>query len=147
RQLVGLPESFGGVIYDTASISTLCAIAAAREAVPGLKAREEGLAAGGARPRPYPPGQAHSSVGQAAITLGLGQAGVRKIGTDAEFRMDPAALGRAIPEDRAAGWTPFCVVATAGTTSTTSVDPVPQIAPVCEREGLWLHVDAAYAGS
>jgi aromatic-L-amino-acid decarboxylase len=147
RQLVGLPESFGGVIYDTASISTLCAIAAAREAVPGLKAREEGLAAGGARLRLYTSEQAHSSVEKAAITLGLGQAGVRKIGTDAEFRMDPGALARAIPEDRAAGWTPFCVVATAGTTSTTSVDPVPQIAPICEREGLWLHVDAAYAGS
>jgi aromatic-L-amino-acid decarboxylase len=86
-------------------------------------------------------------VEKAAITLGLGQAGVRKIGTDAEFRMDPAALARAIDEDRAAGWTPFCVVATAGTTSTTSVDPVPQIAPICEAESLWLHVDAAYAGS
>ncbi len=147
RQLVGLPESFGGVVYDTASISTLCALAAAREVVPGLRAREDGLAASAIRLRLYTSEQAHSSVEKAAITLGLGQAGVRKIPTDAGFRMLPAELGRAVSEDRAAGWRPFCVVATVGTTSTTSIDPVPEIASLCEREGLWLHVDAAYGGA
>ncbi|MFY9611793.1 MAG: pyridoxal-dependent decarboxylase [Blastocatellia bacterium] len=147
RQLIGLPESFGGVIYDTASISTLCAIAAAREAIPGLRVREDGLGVTGAKLRMYASEHVHSSVDKSAITLGIGQAGLRKIVSDSEYRMDPGALARAIAEDRANGWRPFCVVATTGTTSTTSVDPVPAIAEICEREGLWLHVDAAYGGS
>lgn len=147
RQMIGLPESFGGVIYDTASISTLCAIAAAREAVPGLRVREDGLGVTAARLRMYASEHVHSSVDKSAITLGIGQAGLRKIASDAEYRMDANALAAAIEEDRASGWLPFCVVATTGTTSTTSIDPVPQIADICEREGLWLHVDAAYGGS
>jgi aromatic-L-amino-acid decarboxylase len=147
RQLIGLPESFGGVIYDTASISTLCAIAAAREAVPGLRVREDGLGVSSAKLRLYASEHVHSSVDKSAITLGIGQAGLRKIASDAEFRMDADALSRAVEEDRASGWRPFCVVATTGTTSTTSIDPVPAIADICEREGLWLHVDAAYGGS
>jgi aromatic-L-amino-acid decarboxylase len=89
----------------------------------------------------------HSSVDKSAITLGIGQAGLRKIASDADYRMDAGKLARAIMEDRANGWRPFCVVATTGTTSTTSIDPVPAIADICEREGLWLHVDAAYGGS
>ncbi|HXG95449.1 MAG TPA: aminotransferase class I/II-fold pyridoxal phosphate-dependent enzyme [Blastocatellia bacterium] len=147
RQMLGLPEEFSGVVYDTASISTLCAIAAAREAVPDIRVREEGLAASGARLRLYCSEQTHSSIEKGAITLGIGQAGVRKIPTDSEFRMDADALARAIKEDRAQGWRPFCVVATIGTTSTTSVDPVSKIADICEREKLWLHVDAAYGGT
>ena len=150
RQLMGLPEDFEGVVYDTASISTLCAIAAAREAVPGLRIREEGLngvEAANKRLRLYCSEHAHSSVDKAAIILGLGQAGIRKVATDAEFRMDPVALARAVEEDRSQGWLPFCVVATLGTTSTTSIDPLPQIVEVCGRENLWLHVDAAYGGS
>jgi len=145
RQMLGLPPEFEGVIYDTASISSLCALAAAREAV-GMGVREEGLA-GRPRLRLYASEEAHSSIEKAAIVLGLGQVGVRKIPTDDAFRMDVGALERAIEEDRAAGWHPFCVVATVGTTSTTSSDPVPEIARVCERSGLWLHVDAAYAGA
>ena len=145
RKLIGLPEEFGGVIYDTASISTLCAIAAAREAV-GLEVREQGLGATGARLRLYASEHVHSSVDKAAIILGIGQAGLRKIWCDSEYRMDSRSLDRAIQEDRANGWRPFCVVATAGTTSTTSIDPVPAIAEICKREGLWLHVDAAYGG-
>lgn len=147
RQMIGLPESFGGVIYDTASISTLCAIAAAREAVPGLRVREEGLGATGAKLRMYASEHVHSSVDKSAITLGIGQSGLRKIASDSDYRMDAAALAKAIDEDRTNGWIPFCVVATTGTTSTTSIDPVPAIAQICEREGLWLHVDAAYGGS
>ncbi|HEY7914028.1 MAG TPA: pyridoxal-dependent decarboxylase [Blastocatellia bacterium] len=161
RRMIGLPENFSGVIYDTASISTLCAIAAAREAVTGIDVREKGLAysAGdeqGARAgivsapprlRLYANEHAHSSVDKAAITLGLGLESMRKIGTDSEFRMDYRALERAIEEDREQGWLPFCVVATVGTTSVTSVDPVDRIADICERNGLWLHVDAAYGGS
>ena len=79
--------------------------------------------------------------------LGVGQEGLRKIGVDSSFRMDVAQLEQAIAEDLAAGWRPFAVVATVGTTSTTSIDPVPQIAAICERYGLWLHVDGAYGGS
>ncbi|HXG65494.1 MAG TPA: pyridoxal-dependent decarboxylase [Blastocatellia bacterium] len=143
RRLLGLPDGLRGVIYDTASISTLCAIAAAREAIPGGNAREDGSPA---RLRLYASEHAHSSIEKAAITLGIGQNGVRKVATDTEFRIAPDALARAIAEDRAAGWLPFCAVATVGTTSTSSIDPVPQIAEICQREGLWLHVDAAYGG-
>ena len=146
RQLIGLPDEFKGVIYDTASISTLCAIAAAREAA-GLEVREQGLGATGAKLRMYASEHVHSSVDKSAITLGIGQAGLRKIASDGEYRMDSRALEHAIQEDRANGWQPFCVVATTGTTSTTSIDPVPAIADICGREGLWLHVDAAYGGS
>ena len=146
RQMIGLPDEFKGVIYDTASISTLCAIAAAREAA-GLEVREQGLGATGAKLRLYASEHVHSSVDKSAITLGIGQAGLRKIPSDDEYRMDSSALEHAIQEDRANGWQPFCVVATTGTTSTTSIDPVPAIADICGREGLWLHVDAAYGGS
>ncbi|MBI3651544.1 MAG: amino acid decarboxylase [Acidobacteria bacterium] len=147
RQMLELPESFGGVIYDTASISSLCAIAAAREAVPHLHVREKGLYGAAAKLRLYCSEQAHSSIDKAAIVLGLGQQGIRKIACDAEFRLKPELLDAAIAEDRANGWIPFCVVATTGTTSTTSVDPVAAIADICERENLWLHVDAAYGGA
>ena len=146
RQMTGLPEGMFGVIQDTASAATLVGLAAAREAVPGLDARRRGLV-GQARLRMYASDQAHSSVEKAGIVLGIGQDGLRKIATGADFRMDPRALAAAIREDRAAGWTPFAVTATVGSTSTTSVDPVPEIADVCADERLWLHVDAAYAGS
>jgi aromatic-L-amino-acid decarboxylase len=148
RQLIGLPAAFRGVIYDTASIASLCALAAAREAA-GLAVRERGLAgrAGLPRLRVYASEQAHSSIEKAAIVLGLGQAGLRKIPVDPEFRMDAPALARAVTEDRRAGWWPIAAVATVGTTATTSVDPVPAIADIAARQGLWLHVDAAYGGA
>jgi aromatic-L-amino-acid decarboxylase len=149
RQMLGLPEGLFGIVYDTASISTLCALAAAREAVPGLEAREKGLAGRPDTPRLrlYTSEQTHSSVDKGAILIGIGKEGIRKIPTDNEFRMDPQALGRAIREDIETDWTPFCVAATVGTTSTTSVDPVSAIADICESYGVWLHVDAAYGGS
>ena len=142
RQWLGLPEEFFGIIYDTASISTMHAIAAAREkADPGVRRR-----GGGQGLVLYCSEQAHSSVEKGAITLGLGQENVRKIAVDAAFRMDPGALRAAIEADVAAGLRPFCVVATVGTTSTSSVDPVPAIADIAEQYGLWLHVDGAYGG-
>lgn len=149
RQMLGLPEKFLGVVMDTASVSTLCAIAAAREALPELDVRVQGLAgrADVPRLRLYTSEQAHMSVEKAAIVLGIGQAGVRKIPVDAEFRLRPEAMAQAIEEDVQAGWKPFCAVATVGTTSTTSVDPVAAMADICEQYKLWLHVDAAYAGS
>ena len=149
RQMLGLPHSLFGVINDTASSGVLYALAAAREAIPDLHIRQQGMSGRTDVPRLryYASQEAHSSVEKAGIVLGVGQAGLRKIGVDSEFRMDVAQLERAIQEDIAAGWRPFAVVATVGTTSTTSVDPVPQIADVCERYGLWLHVDGAYGGS
>ena len=148
RQMVGLPESFEGVIMDTASISSLVALAAAREAL-GLRIREEGLAGRSDLPRlrMYTSEQSHSSIEKAGIVLGIGQAGVRKIEVDAEFRMRPDRLAAAIAADRAAGWLPFFVCATVGTTSTTSIDPVPAIADIFERDKLWLHVDVSYGVS
>ena len=146
RQVLGLPAGLFGVIQDTASASTLVALAAAREAVPGLDVRRRGLS-GQPRLRMYASEHAHSSVDKAGIVLGIGQEGLRHIPVDAQYRMVPSALQDAIDEDRAAGWTPFAVVATVGTTSTTSIDPVPALADVCARERLWLHVDAAYGGA
>jgi aromatic-L-amino-acid decarboxylase len=147
RRLVGLPDSFEGIIYDTASIGSLVAIAAAREAL-GLNVREKGMAGRADLPRLrlYCSDQTNSSIEKAAITLGIGLEGVRKIPVDADFRMTPEVLGTAIEEDLLSGWCPVAVVATVGTTSTTSVDPLPEIADVCERYGIWLHVDAAYGG-
>lgn len=146
-RLIGLPDSFDGHINDTASSSTLVALAAAREAV-GLDVRELGLAGRPDLPelRVYASDQAHSSVEKAVITLGLGRRGYRTIETDDAFRMDPAALEQAIEEDLAAGHRPCAVVATAGTTASTSIDPVPQIAEICARHSIWLHVDAAHGG-
>jgi aromatic-L-amino-acid decarboxylase len=132
------------VIYDTASVSTLHALAAAREAaVPNV--RREGLT-GAPGLRVYCSEHAHSSVDKAVILLGLGQDSLTRIPADAEFRMQPARLADAIRLDRAAGLLPLAVVATVGTTSSTSVDPVQAIADICADESVWLHVDAAYAG-
>ena len=145
--LMGLPASFEGVIYDTASIASLHALAAAREvAVPDV--RSSGLAARSDIPRlrVYCSEHAHSSIDKAVILLGLGHEALRRISADERFEMRVEALRAAIDEDMAAGVQPLAVVATLGTTSTTSVDPVAAIAALCERRRIWLHVDAAYAG-
>jgi aromatic-L-amino-acid decarboxylase len=145
RELLGLPPAFDGVIYDTASISTLHALAAAREAaIPNV--RRAGLAARQDVPRVYCSEQAHSSVDKAVILLGLGHDALVRIPVDDRFRMRADLLRDAIARDRAQGRTPMAVVATLGTTSTTSVDPVEAIAAICRDERIWLHVDAAYAG-
>lgn len=147
RRLIGLPAAFEGVIYDTASVSTLHGLAAAREAaVAGV--RQHGLAARADVPRlrVYCSEHAHSSVDKAVILLGLGHDALRRIPADEDFAMRVEALRDAIDDDRAAGVLPVAVVATIGTTSTTSVDPVNAIADVCAQHGIWLHVDAAYAG-
>jgi len=143
REWLGLPDSFFGIVYDTASISTLHAIAAARE-MADPRAREEGASPNLVL---YTSEQSHSSVEKGAIALGVGQKNVRKIAVDAEFRLRPGALAAAIEKDLEAGKKPFCVVATVGTTSTTSVDPVAEIAGIAEKYGLWFHIDAAYAGA
>jgi aromatic-L-amino-acid decarboxylase len=147
RKLVGLPDSFEGVIYDTASVSTLHALAAAREAsVPRVRA--EGLSGRSdvKGVRVYCGEHAHTSVDKAVILLGLGHDALTRVPADAEFRMRPDLLARTIAADRAAGLLPIAVVATVGSTSSTSVDPVADIAAICGDQNVWLHVDAAYAG-
>jgi aromatic-L-amino-acid decarboxylase len=144
REGLGLPASFDGLYTDTASTSSLVALAAARGTA-RTGAATLGLAGG--RPlRVYASTEAHSSIEKAAMTLGLGREGVRRIATDVDRAMDPLALRTAIEEDRAAGWVPCAVVATLGTTSSTAIDPVGAIADVATAAGIWLHVDAAYAG-
>jgi aromatic-L-amino-acid decarboxylase len=143
RQWLALPEDWFGLIYDTASTSSMHAVAAAREAADPesrTKGASRGLIA-------YTSAQSHSSIEKGAISIGIGQENVRKIEVDAEFRMVPEALEDAVRRDVAAGLRPFFVTATVGTTSTTSVDPVPAVAEIAERYRMWLHVDAAYAGS
>lgn len=148
RDAMGLPSDWFGMITDTASVSTLQALAAARERDPALEIRHRGMAGRTDLPRlrVYCSEHAHSSVDKAAITLGLGASNVVRVASDAQHRMRIDALTEAVAADRAAGYRPLAVVATVGTTSTTSVDPVPAIADLCEKEGMWLHVDAAYAG-
>jgi aromatic-L-amino-acid decarboxylase len=143
RQWIGLPEEFFGIIYDTASISTLHAIAAAREmADPETRTRGNS-----GRLVMYTSEQAHSSVEKAGITLGIGQDNIRKIPVDEAFRMRPDALRDAVAADLLTGKKPFCIVPTVGTTSTSSIDPVNAIADIAESCGAWLHVDAAYGGA
>ena len=143
RQWLGLPPEFFGIIYDTASVSSMHAIAAARE-MADPNARVEGSRSNLVL---YTSEQSHSSIEKSAIAIGIGQKNVRKVPVDSEFRMRPDLLRDMAAQDYAAGLRPFCVVATVGTTSTTSVDPVAEVAEVAEKYNLWLHVDAAYAGA
>lgn len=148
RQMMGVEGDWFGIINDTASVSTLVALAAAREARSELQVRTKGLAGRADVPvlRIYTSAHAHSSVDKAAMTLGIGSDNVVRVACDERFRLRVDALRDAIAADRSLGYLPLAVVATVGTTSTTSIDPVPEIADLCSTEGLWLHVDAAYGG-
>jgi aromatic-L-amino-acid decarboxylase len=147
-ELLGLPAGWFGQITDTASSSTLWALAAAREAA-GLDVRTRGMAGRADLPqlRVYTSEEAHSSVEKACIVLGFGQEGLVKIPSDAAFRMRTDALREAVAADVRAGRRPIAAVATVGTTSSTSIDPVAEVADVCAEHGMWLHVDAAYGGA
>ncbi len=147
RQMLGLNEDWWGIIYDCASITSMHAIAAARENI-NLNIREKGMCGktGLSRLRLYTSEHAHSSIEKGAVTLGIGLDGVRKIPADNEFKMLPSELKKAIKEDKTNGWLPFCVTATVGTTSSTSIDPVNEIADICNEENIWLHIDAAHGG-
>ena len=147
RQALGLPDGFDGFFNDTASIGSLIALAAARETA-GLDAANRGLAGRPevARPRVYASAEAHSSIDKACMTLGLGREALVHVPTDGDLRMRADALEDAIAADVAAGHHPIAIVATLGTTASTSIDPISGIASIAERHGLWLHVDAAYAG-
>ncbi len=149
-EMLGLPERFlssgrgGGVIQDTASSASLCALVAARERTSGGKTNEEGC---DGKLTAYCSNQAHSSIEKAVKIAGLGRHNLRAIESDAEFRMRPEALEEAIARDRREGKTPCFVCATIGTTSSTAMDPVRAIGEICLREGIWLHVDGAMAGT
>jgi aromatic-L-amino-acid decarboxylase len=147
RQWLRLPDDFSGVVYDTASISTMHALAVAREEA-STSVRTLGLSGRTELPifRIYVSDQAHSSVEKGAIALGLGEHNVRRLACDSQFRMNVAALREAVASDLRHGFKPLAVVATVGTTSTASVDPVREIAEVCAQYQMWLHVDAAYGG-
>jgi aromatic-L-amino-acid decarboxylase len=145
-ELLGLPDRFrssgpgGGVIQDSASSATLCALLAARERAVRTGVPLSGLCV-------YASAEAHSSVRKGARVAGFDPSHIRPVAVDNDFRMDVAALGAAMRDDRAAGLVPCCVVATAGTTSSMAFDPIPAIGELCRAEGTWLHVDAAMAGS
>jgi aromatic-L-amino-acid decarboxylase len=149
KKMLNLPKDFWGIIYDTASTSTMHAVAAAREQLSHLEIRGKGMSGRKELPRLciYSSEQAHLSIDKAAITLGFGLEAVRKIPVDSNYRMIPKALKEAIEKDKKNGWLPCCVVATVGTTSTTSIDDVDAIGTICRNEKIWLHVDAAYAGT
>ena len=146
KSMTGLPASWDGVIQDTASTSTLSAILSARERITSYEINDKGFS-GTEKLRVYCSTETHSSVDKAVKIAGIGRKNLVKIPTDARYRMDAALLKKAIDEDIAAGYKPLCVVATLGTTGCTSVDPLNEIAAVCEEYGIWLHVDAAYGGT
>src|SRR5213596_830150 len=146
RQWLGLPDEFGGVVYDTASVGIMHALAVAREeAAPST--RKLGLTGRDLpRFRIYTSDQAHTSAEKSAIALGLGEGNVRRVPSDGEFRMETSILRKTVVHDRESGFKPLAVVATVGTTSTASVDSVAKIARLCREEKMWLHIDGAYGG-
>lgn len=146
--LLGLPEGFTGVIQDTASTATLVALLSARERATSHRAGEAGLQAAGGPPLAvYASAEAHSSVPKGVKLAGFGLEMLRSIEVDRDFALRPAALEERIRRDLRAGIRPACVVATVGTTSSTAVDPLEPIGRICREHGIWLHVDAAYAGA
>jgi aromatic-L-amino-acid/L-tryptophan decarboxylase len=146
KSMTGLPSGWHGVIQDTASTSTLVALLCAREKYSDFTINETGFNDIN-KLRVYCSSEAHSSVEKAVKIAGIGRKNLVKVATDVQYRMDTALLRKAIADDIAAGFTPLCVVAALGTTGCTSVDPLNEIASVCEEFNLWLHVDAAYAGT
>jgi aromatic-L-amino-acid decarboxylase len=150
RAMLGLPEGFAGVIQDSATSATLAALLTSRERATDWQANEVGLTVlgkTGGRMMVYCSDEAHSSIEKGVKVAGLGLANLRKVETDADFAMKPDALANVIAADRQAGRTPICVVASLGGTGTGAIDPLRAIGEICQREGIWLHVDAAWAGS
>jgi aromatic-L-amino-acid decarboxylase len=148
RGMIGLPDTFRGVIQDTASTATMVALLCAREQATRFISNAQGLqAAPGGTLRIYASAESHSSVEKGAKAAGFGAANVVKVALDGDYALDPQDLAQRIAEDLAAGRRPCAIVATVGTTSSTAIDPVPAIAAIAREHGLWLHVDAALAGS
>lgn len=146
RKMTGLPDDFEGVIQDTASTSTLCAILSARERISAFNVNNHGMKDQPVM-RVYCSSEAHSSVEKAVKIAGIGKENLVRIGLDNEYRMRPDLLEEAIHRDISNGLLPVCVVAALGTTGSTAIDPLDEIADICSKYGIWLHVDAAFAGS
>jgi glutamate/tyrosine decarboxylase-like PLP-dependent enzyme len=144
RELFGFPETASGLFVTGTSMANLMAVLIARTTVLGFEVRRQGLAAGGKRLSAYTSAAAHGCVRQAVDLAGLGSEALRRIAIDERQRMDLAALAAAIAEDRAQGVTPFLIVGTAGTVDVGAVDDLAAIAELARREGIWLHIDAAY---
>ena len=147
RRATGLSDSWSGVIQDTASTCTLVALLCARERATGYSLARGGMQAEPAPLVVYTSAHSHSSVDKAALLAGFGRANVRHIANDEAFALRPGALEQAIREDLDAGRKPCAIVGTTGTTATTALDPIGAMAEIARRHGLWLHVDAAMAGS
>jgi aromatic-L-amino-acid decarboxylase len=147
RQMLSLASSWSGVIQDTASTSSLVALICARERATGYALARGGMQGEARPPRVYVSAHAHSSIDKAALLAGFGRENLRLVPFDAEFAMRPDALADMVAADIAAGDLPCAIVATVGTTATTALDPIAGIAEVAQRHGIWLHVDAAMAGS
>ena len=147
RQMVGLSEAWSGVVHDTASTATLCALLCAREKASGFSQNGLGLQAGSAPLVVYASSQGHSSIEKAALLAGFGKDHLRLIDTDDAHALRVDRLEATIAADRHAGRVPCALVAAIGTTGTTAIDPLPAMASVAREHGLWLHVDAALAGS
>jgi len=144
RDAMGMPESFEGVIQDSASSASLVSLITAREVATGFRSNEEGVPQ---NLRVYCSRETHSSIEKGVGVCGIGRKNLVKIGVDRQMRMDPAELETRIREDLDAGLKPCAVVAAIGTTSTVAVDPLEEIAAICKKYGIWLHVDAAFAGT
>jgi aromatic-L-amino-acid decarboxylase len=147
RQMVGLSDAWSGVIQDTASNCTLVSLICARERSSGFSLARAGLQAEASPLVVYVSAHSHSSVEKAALLAGFGRANIHVVPTDEKYAMQPEALAQAVRDDLSAGRTPCAVVATCGTTATTAFDPLEAIAAVAAEHGLWMHVDAAMAGS
>jgi len=147
RQMLGLSDAFTGVIHDTASTATLCALLCARERSSGFSQDRGGLQAEEAPLVVYASDQAHSSVPKAAHLAGFGADNLRLLETDDDHALRLDVLEAAVREDLAAGRRPCALVAAVGTTATTALDPLAPMAELAAQHGLWLHVDAALAGS
>ncbi len=146
KEMLGYPRAAAGLLVSGGSMANFAGLAAARSAkAPGNVVRD-GLAAAGRRMCAYVSEEGHFSISKAAGMLGLGEANVRSVRTDARFRIDLDHLESLVRQDLAAGHLPFCVAANAGTTATGAFDPLPEVAAVARRYNLWLHVDAAYGG-
>ena len=146
RDILGLPDTFTGVIQDTASGGTLCAMLTARERYSGLDINKKGYL-GQKILRVYCSEETHSSIEKGAKIMGIGSDNVVKVSLDDKFSMRPDILKERIKEDIEKAYVPLCVVATIGTTGSTAIDPLKEIAEICKEHNIWLHVDAAYAGS
>lgn len=144
RQMTGLPENFSGVIQDTASTATLCALLSARERATGFESNDAGLRA---PLTVYASEEAHSSVDKGVKIAGFGSKNFRRLPTDERFAVIPEKLEEAMTRDRDAGFVPACVVATVGTTSSGAIDPLRAVGEICRKHGAWFHVDAAWAGT